>query len=110
METKLIQCELPDNLLANLEGAYNHFFEVYSTIDEDKKEENNIYEITDDFQINMASSIMSLVLAGFNPQDNKVYKHIYDHRSLLYEPTMDKQKWNSFVVKLLELGILKIEE
>ena len=111
METKLIQCELPSNLLANLESAYNCFFETYETIDGNGKyAENDIYDRANDFQTDMTSSIISLVLAGFKPQDNKVYKHIYQYRCLLHEPTMNKPKWNSFLVKLLELGILKIEE
>lgn len=114
--TNTVQVTVANNSLANLEECLRLFLSSYeylcvalnqgskALLDSLTLEQAD--SIEEDFMVCISANMIDLVLSGRNPQDTKLYKLIYNYgRERL---NINEEKWNSFVITLLNKGILKI--
>lgn len=116
--TNTVQVTVANNSLVNLEECLRLFLSSYNYIcvalnQGSKTLLGNLTleqadSMEEDFMVCISANMIDLVLSGQNPQDIKLYKLIYNFGK--ERLNIDEEKWNSFVITLLNKGILKIEE
>lgn len=114
--TNTVQVTVANNSLANLEECLRIFLSSYDYISTALNQGSKALlgsltleqadSMEEDFMVCISANMIDLVLSGLNPQDTSLYKLIYNYgRERL---NINEEKWNSFVITLLNKEVLKI--